>query len=199
MDKIDQKPVPNWAFEINKIPTYAFLIPAFTPEECKKIINYAEQFNKTNGILALEKKLDLNIRESKIVWITPEKEIEWVYERLTAMIIKLNEDYFKFDLFGFIESLQFTEYNAPSGHYEKHIDIAYYGTIRKLSFSLQLSDPKDYEGGELHLHLGKTPEVMKKEQGALVLFPSATLHEVTPVAKGTRYSLVGWITGKPFR
>jgi PKHD-type hydroxylase len=75
----------------------------------------------------------------------------------------------------------------------------YNGTVRKLSFVLQLSDPKDYKGGELQIHLGEEPTVMKKEQGALFAFPSPTLHEVTAITKGRRYSLVGWITGKPFK
>ena len=58
---------------------------------------------------------------------------------------------------------------------------------------------EDYEGGELQIHLNDNPDVMKKEQGTVVAFPSPTLHEVTPVTKGKRYSLVGWITGKPFK
>ena len=40
---------------------------------------------------------------------------------------------------------------------------------------------------------------MKKEQGTLILFPSYTLHEVKPVTKGERNSLVTWVTGKSFK
>jgi len=40
---------------------------------------------------------------------------------------------------------------------------------------------------------------MKKEQGTLILFPSYTLHEVKPVTKGERNSLVSWVTGKQFK
>jgi len=199
--KIAQKPYASWAFEVNKINAWAYWDKAFTSEECQKIIDYAEQYEKKDAHISNNEKKELNleIRESKIVWIAPDPEINWMYQRLTAIIEKLNEDYFRFDLFGFIENFQFTEYNAPSGHYGKHIDSIFNGTVRKLSFVLQLSDPKDYEGGELHLHLGKMPDVMKKEQGTLVAFPSPTLHEVTPVTQGKRYSLVGWITGKPFK
>jgi PKHD-type hydroxylase len=49
------------------------------------------------------------------------------------------------------------------------------------------------------LYLGDKAEVMKKEQGFVALFPSYVLHEVKPVTSGTRYSLVSWITGKPFK
>jgi PKHD-type hydroxylase len=197
--KIAQKPNASWAFEADKLNAWAFWNQAFTPEECQKIINYAEQFKKKDAVISTKGELNLEIRESKVVWITPDSEINWVYERLTDIIIRLNADYFRFDLFGLMEGLQFTEYNAPSGHYGKHVDNVFNGTVRKLSFVLQLSDPKDYEGGELQIHLSDNPEIMKKEQGTLIAFPSSTLHEVTPVTKGKRYSIVGWITGKPFK
>ena len=199
----DLKPSPqpnaSWAFELEKVNAWAYWDKAFTPEECQKIIDYAEQFEKKDAVVSNKNELNSEIRESKVVWITPDPEINWVYQRLTNIIMKLNEDYFRFDLFGFIEGFQFTQYDAPSGYYGKHIDSMFNGTVRKLSFVLQLSDPKDYEGGELRIHLQDTPDVMKKKQGTVIAFPSPTLHEVTPITKGRRYSLVGWITGKPFK
>lgn len=199
MKKTAQKPNASWAFESEKLNAWAYWEQAFTPEECQKIIDYAEQFEKEDARVGNKVQLNSEIRESKLVWITPDPEINWVYQKLTNIIIKLNEDYFRFDLFGFIEGFQFTEYNAPSGHYGKHVDIVHNGQVRKLSFVLQLSDPKDYKGGELQLHSHDNPDVMKKEQGTLVAFPSYTLHEVTSVTEGRRYSLVGWITGRPFK
>jgi PKHD-type hydroxylase len=197
--KIAQKPNASWAFQTDRTNAWAYWDKAFTPEECQNIIDYAEQFEKKDAGLDLKNRLNLKIRESKVVWITPDPEINWVYQRLTGIITNLNAEYFRFDLFGLIESLQFTEYNAPSGHYSKHVDNVFDGSVRKLSLTIQLSDPKNYEGGELQIHLNDTPDVMKKEQGTLIIFPSPTLHEVTPVTKGRRYSLVGWITGKPFK
>ncbi len=197
--KIAQKSDVSWAFETDKLNSWAYWDKAFTPEECKKIIEFAGQFEKKEARVNNKMELNSDIRESEVVWITPDSEIVWIYQRLTDIITALNSDYFKFDLFGFIESFQFTEYNAPSGHYGKHVDSMFNGTVRKLSFVIQLSDPKDYKGGELQIHLSDTPEVMKKEQGTLIAFPSYILHEVTPITKGKRYSLVGWITGKPFK
>jgi PKHD-type hydroxylase len=197
--KFAQKPNASWAFEVEKLNAWAYWDKAFTPEECKKIIDYAEQFEKKDAGVSNKDELNFEIRESKVVWITPDPQINWVYQRLTDIITGLNEDYFRFDLFGFTEGFQFTEYNAPSGHYGKHVDNIYNGTVRKLSFVLQLSDPKYYKGGELQIYLGEKPEVMRKEQGTVVAFPSPTLHEVTPITEGRRYSLVGWITGKPFK
>ena len=40
---------------------------------------------------------------------------------------------------------------------------------------------------------------MRRDQGYVAVFPSYVLHEVTPVTKGTRYSLVSWVTGKSFK
>lgn len=70
---------------------------------------------------------------------------------------------------------------------------------RKLSMVIQLSDPSEYEGGELLLHLGNNPTRIERKKGLAVFFPSYILHEVTPVTKGERYSLVAWVHGKPFK
>ena len=64
---------------------------------------------------------------------------------------------------------------------------------------LQLSDSKDYEGGDLMLMHSNTPNIIEKKKGYLVAFPSYVLHEVTPVTKGERYSLVAWIHGPNLR
>mgnify|MGYP003677217951 FL=1 len=71
--------------------------------------------------------------------------------------------------------------------------------VRKLSLSIQLTDPKEYEGGELYIYEGDKGEKMKQGQGDLILFPSYMLHEVKPVTKGERNSLVCWVTGKQFK
>ncbi len=107
---------------------------------------------------------------------------------------------FNFDIFGLYEGFQFTNYKAPSGKYNRHVDKGFGFPIRKLSISIQLTDPKEYEGGELYIDNGVESYVMmKKDQGALIAFPSYTLHEVMPVTKGERNSLVTWVTGKPFK
>lgn len=68
--------------------------------------------------------------------------------------------------------------------------------VRKISFSLQLSDPSDYEGGELQVK-ERNDEIhtMPKDRGTIVFFDSRVLHRVAPVIKGERRSLVGWIVG----
>jgi PKHD-type hydroxylase len=205
-DKIYQ-PNTAWSFYRDSICGWAAWDNAFSKEECQWIIDYSKVFQSHTAEVGIAKDevatindtVNTDIRNSKITWLHPTKEFSWVYDRLTAVVIKLNQDNYMFDLFGFQEGLQFTEYTAPSGHYGKHVDIIFGGPVRKLSLTLQLTDPNEYEGGDLEMHLGSKPAIMEKKQGSIIVFPSGVLHEVTPVTKGTRHSLVGWITGKPFK
>ena len=68
---------------------------------------------------------------------------------------------------------------------------------RKLSVTVQLSEPKDYEGGEFLFSkdIGTPDQNIMKEQGRIVIFSSFVYHEVKPVTSGKRYSLVGWYEG----
>ena len=188
-----------WAFKLDQTHSWAYANGVFSPEECKKIIELGEKLDPKPGLIEADSIKNTKVRDSKIAWMYPTEETQWIYYRLTQVIMDLNAQFFNFDLFGFTEGLQFTKYEAPSGHYHEHIDKLFGKTIRKLSVVLQLSDPEEFKGGDLNLTLGKEPDVMEKMQGKVVVFPSYVLHGVTPVTKGTRYSLVGWITGEPFK
>jgi PKHD-type hydroxylase len=186
----------SWNFEIDQVNLYSFWKNAFTKEECQKIINIA----KDKGLIKGKTTGESDVRDSKISWLYPNDKMDWVFRRITDIALNLNERFFKFDLFGINEGLQFTNYEAPSGKYGKHIDRAVNMAVRKLSISIQLTNPEDYEGGELKLYDGEeNGTVMDKSQGTLVLFPSYVLHEVMPVTKGERNSLVTWVTGKQFK
>lgn len=63
---------------------------------------------------------------------------------------------------------------------------------------MQLTDPHEYEGGELELHDGVF-KYLPKNQGAVIAFPSYVLHKVNPVTRGVRHSLVTWVTGPQFK
>ena len=79
------------------------------------------------------------------------------------------------------------------------------GKIRKLSVTVSLSDPNDYEGGNLKFDLGPHRPDRYQEcteirpRGSIIVFPSHVYHQVTPVTSGTRYSLVNWSLGKPWK
>ena len=103
-------------------------------------------------------------------------------------------------MYGFNELLQITEYKSPNGHFEAHTDRTNKSVIRKLSVVIQLTDDKNYDGGELSLiNSIIEPTIMPKSQGTLIIFPSWTLHKVSAINKGKRNSLVGWVTGPQFK
>ena len=81
----------------------------------------------------------------------------------------------------------------------------YIGKVRKLSMTVNLNKPEDYDGGNLKFDFG--PHANQKRfhecteirpQGSIIVFPSYVYHQVTPVTRGNRYSLVMWTLGRPF-
>lgn len=188
-----------YLFEQDKLENWAYWDNLFTPSECLQIINIGNSLSKNQGSIADSNPYNLQIRDSNVSWIVNGQNTKWIFDRLANAIMDLNNQFFKFDLYGFTESLQFTEYKAPTGHYVKHIDRGAANHPRKLSLVLQLSDSTTYIGGNLELHYQHNPVIAPKDIGKLIVFPSFTLHGVTPITSGTRYSLVSWISGPNFK
>jgi len=186
----------SWNFELDEVENYSFWNNAFTKEECEKIV----KIGKDKGLITGTTFNSINnVRQSNISWLYPSDDMEWVFRKVTDIVLNLNSRFFQFELFGINEGFQFTNYVAPSGNYGKHIDRSINIPVRKLSISIQLTNPEEYEGGELKVFDRDEGITMSKEQGTLIMFPSYMLHEVMPVIKGERNSLVTWITGKQFK
>ena len=143
----------------------------------------------------------------------------WIYKELHRYVQIANENAgwnFQWD---FSESCQFTKYKLNQ-YYDWHCDswLAPYekegpehGKIRKLSMTCQLTDGSEYKGGELEFdfrdydpalrdelkHVVQAKEILPK--GSIIIFPSNIWHRVKPVTSGTRYSLVLWHLGNPFK
>lgn len=172
---------------------------AFTVEECTALRN--SNFELSPGLT--EDNKNSEVRKSQIYWIP--KTIYWepVYQKIMNLVGQCNKEFYNFDITSLQENLQYTEYDETyQGRYDWHFDVggAPLNCGRKLSVSIQLSDPSEYEGGELQFSLdGDRIAVAEKMQGTMVIFPSYIKHRVTPVTKGVRRSLVTWITGPPFR
>jgi PKHD-type hydroxylase len=188
-----------WAFNLDTTENWAYWDNAFSPEECAKIIEIGKNKIPKTAAISSYNIVDNAVRESEIAWLYPNDNMEWVYRRVTDIVKSLNSQFFNFNLYGLIEGFQFTKYSAPSGKYELHVDRILGIPVRKLSITIQLSDPASYTGGNLALKIDHDPKIMPKEQGKLVAFPSYILHEVQPVTEGVRYSLVAWVTGEPFK
>lgn len=171
---------------------------AFMPHECKSIIG--EFFKKTyEKAVVGEGDLRTSLRRSLVYWIPKIQSYSWLYNRVNEMVNAANKEYYDFEIMGIDEKIQFTEYSADDkGCYGWHTDEE--GTSRKLSVSIQLSDPSDYDGGKLQFGT-RDDNIMEANNalGSMTVFPSYKRHQVTPVTRGTRFALVVWITGPPFR
>jgi len=181
----------------NQVDYYRFLevIPAEKIDNLRRILD-AKSLNDAH--VGVEGILDLTNRRSKVCWIPKTDEFIELYKTLFELIGKCNTEYYQFRLTEITEDIQYTVYNSEDlGHYDWHIDMGPGKANRKLSLVCQLSDPSEYEGGELQINTGKVV-VAEKSKGTVILFPSYLLHRVTPVTKGTRRSLVLWIEGPAF-
>jgi PKHD-type hydroxylase len=193
----------DWWLEVGVTESWAYQHELFNNEEIKEIHELVKSFDTKKGEVGGDKEhiLDTEVRDSDITFFKSGlPETNWVFERITGSILEINRKFWQFDL-ARIETLQHSVYNVGQ-FYADHVDMMYQAAsraTRKLSFSIQLDDPKDYEGGDLLIKTSKEPQAAKREKGTIIFFPSYVLHEVTPVTKGTRRALVGWVSGPPFK
>lgn len=190
-------PIPSGPIE-----PYAWTRDIFTPDELELIINIGKAQPAIEASVN-DKNVPLdNVRRSKISWIYPDVQHTFIFLKISQALMDVNRAFYNYDITE-IEDLQFTEYDSSyEGMYRNHTDDGYDAEYyRKLSFTLQLSSPDEYEGGDLQLYRFKldNPNVVQKEKGLFTVFPSSTIHEVTPVTKGIRHTLVGWANGPRFR
>lgn len=153
----------------------------------------------TNGIDQGEHK---KIRSSSIKWIPRDGKWNWLYSKLMDQASEANNALWNFDLISASESIQYTEYySSEDGHYDWHQDIGGgSASHRKVSITVQLSDPDEYEGGDLELWQGAS-SIQRAPRGAGVvfIFPSYMMHRVTKVTRGTRRSFVLWVGGSHYK
>jgi PKHD-type hydroxylase len=152
--------------------------------------------------LLVGRNRDHNLRKAEVVWTDNVVGFEWVMERLIELVRKSNRDEFEFDLREFSESPQVAIYRSSDcGHFAWHSDIGGGAASRKrkLTLVVQLSDADTYEGGDLQMMPGAQVQTANRSRGAVIVFPSFTLHQVTPVKRGIRYSMTVWAHGPAFR
>lgn len=187
----------SWPLKLDHVENWAWRQSVFTAEELDTIIQIG---NSTELVKASTygEQSDKN-RKSYVTFLFPNEITNFIFARVAGLVNEMNQQFFQFDLTGLEQGLQFTRYEAPGEHYDWHVDKGYMTATRKLSVSIQLSEPTDYKGGEFEMSFGRKPVKISKERGLAVLFPSYVLHRVRPVTEGTRYSLVAWIGGPPFK
>jgi len=135
-----------------------------------------------------------DIRKSRVSWVKDKRILNLLYDYADVA----NKNAFGVHIYKKTD-IQYTEYLASeSGHYSKHHDIDWNrndGLDRKLSLTVQLSNPYEYEGGDFMFCNNTSPDKTLKEKGTILVFPSYLEHLVTPVTKGIRKSLVAWFEG----
>ena len=147
-------------------------------------------------------------RKCKVSWLRD----KWLYKIINPYIHEANKNAgwnFQWD---WNETSQFTIYekghyygwHTDSGKVVKHSSKNINGKVRKLSLTLQLTDKTEYEGGDFQFKwlLADKVETITvddaKDIGTIIIFPSFTHHQVMPITKGKRESLVNWSVGLPF-
>jgi len=173
----------------------------FSDEELDSLIEYLDQLEKVEASIG-EGNTDNIIRKSTVSWVKNDSpQAALLYDRMAFVARSLNAKFYGFDLYGFVEDMQYTiYYGDEEGHYTWHTDMSETSSsTRKFSMILQLSDPNDYEGGELQTLIGSDHSAVVKQKGLIAAFPSWTLHRVTPVTKGIRKTIVVWVAGPQFK
>lgn len=190
-------------FRSNLIGQPTIVGDLFSEAECDDIVRIGELGLEVAAGRLEQHQVAKAIRRSGIGAFGPQGEVRCVFNRLRACLNDVNADWFRYDLIGF-EGLQFTKHSARKDepdYYSSHMDLQAtdMGTIRKLSFTIQLSQPESYEGGDVLLYetIQKSLPFSRKK-GSVTFLPLHALHEVLPATSGVRYSLVGGAHGAPF-
>lgn len=179
----------------------------FCKEDCEKLIEMAKVLPTTDaGMGYYSEATNSEYRRTKLRWIdrTTNPEFEPIYNEFWKFLISINHDWFGFNI-NHLPPLQFTEYTEEQqSEYKSHQDVFWLNPThrhRKLTLILQLSDPADYDGGDLILEsVGEKPDSARiRMQGTFIAFPSFVWHSLTPVTRGTRHSLVAWFEGPKFQ
>lgn len=171
--------------------------PCFSKEELLEFQSLVVTESREAIVRGRAKKPADSIRRSQILWLRSDHH-QWAIDRLWDVAVEANRTYqYKIDRFqGPVQLAIYDEKNQ--GFYRWHMDIAPRSTTRKISITMPLNEPSEYEGGNLEFNGAGVPNRVPQQQGTVITFPSFILHRVTPVTKGTRYSMVAWITGPPW-
>ena len=169
--------------------------------ETQVLPNYKFQKGRT-GVPELGNETDsYETNNRDIAYITPEVHSQWLYELLFPLALEANEKLFHFDIDIVTDPIHYVIYPEDGGHLDWHMDVgAYAVNKRKLAMTVQLSDPSEYEGGDFEIWFGgKEAQIVPREKGDVIIFPSFLMHRVKPITRGKRKCLVFWTGGRPFR
>ena len=170
-----------------------------------------ERVKGRNILYSEDAEVDKKRRQSKVAWI----DEDWVYNFINPFMAEANnKSGWNFDIAA-CETPQLTKYKKDDffgWHIDGHSDsLSAYNlpknkfldkTVRKISMTILLND--DYEGGNFQFGFFNRGDVSIANpkfstKGSIFFFPSFMHHQVAPIIKGIRYSLVAWFVGPPFK
>lgn len=178
---------------------YYYFKQGFSDVDVERVLSTGESHPKQVALTGNNSEGPTDYRNSEVAWINDEIKHEWLFNQITDLALVANREMWNYDLWGYQDGLQYTIYYDNGGHYDWHVDLGPGMSNRKLSCVVQLSDPSDYEGGELQMNTGSQVFSVPREKGLVTFFSSFVLHRVTPITKGVRKSLVAWISGPNLR
>jgi len=197
--EISQPPpaVDKESIQTNDLFTSIIHATFLSPEQCDAIKNACESPLWIQGEVnsgQIDKKLR-NVKQQGLMM----NEEGWPHTRILELMKQANETRYKFNVSGFMnyDAPMIMEYGKGC-HYDWHIDVGKSVPNRKLSFTIQLSKPEDYEGGDLEFLGTEINKEAFRQQGTCVIFPSFLAHKITKVKSGTRYAIVGWVHGPTY-
>lgn len=195
-------------------PSYCVWQRHFSDDFCDKVMAYAGTLDFMEGAVRYDP--EKKSRSSNVAWIADTPENAWVVDPIADLVAVTNRKYWQWDVSG-RESFQYTRYETGQ-FYGWHADARaepypedgrWPGLTRKISVTVSLSDENEYDGGDFVLEdttlsPGKPGKRIKalgqaRKRGSVIIFASHLHHEVRPVIRGIRQSLVGWFLGPPFR
>lgn len=174
---------------------------ALSPEDCDRLLALLAKTPLRPAAL-IGGRAATDRRRAEIAWLDDLPEAAFAMDRLIRLVAAVNRDDFGFEISDFGESAQAARYTAENaGHFDWHSDIGSgtWAAKRKLTVVVQLSAPADYDGGGLELRPDSHVQELPRRRGTALIFPSFTLHRVTPVSRGQRWSLTLWAHGPGFR
>ncbi|MFD4604352.1 2OG-Fe(II) oxygenase [Streptomyces sp. NPDC058464] len=177
---------------------WATIVPGLAPAVCAELAERCRSLDVVApGVVGQKSLPDHRVGHSRLL---PRSALfEDVYQLIWDAGEALNRSYFELDVSNIVKPPQFLEYVGGHGHFHWHNDYGLERPLskRKLTVSIQLSDGRDYEGGDFEVF--GTPQPMPRAQGSIVVLPAFVHHQVTPVTSGTRCALVGWLAGPSLR
>lgn len=177
---------------------WLFITDVFTPDECKTICKYSESLQAEIGATTGKKQQE--VRSNRVAWMPLNAESQWIYQRLIKSMEITNPNTFQFEGLNVGESVQVSIY-VENDFYDWHIDAIEFPTsppVRKVSCSVLLNDPAEFEGGDMQVRAWDE-DTIKLEQGQGLYFASFLQHRVLPITKGIRKSMVIWYNGPAFK